>query len=53
MSEKRRIFVGGLFSGVTERELVQRFSRFGTVDQVEIKRRKDDTGNGYANFMQF
>ena len=40
-----RLFVGGLFEGVTSEDLKQRFSRFGNVDDVEIKVRKDDDGN--------
>ncbi|XP_061187679.1 nucleolar protein 8-like [Saccostrea echinata] len=37
----KRVFVGGLFPGVTEEEIRDRFSRFGEVTEVEIKRKKN------------
>ena len=42
--EDRRIFIGGLVKGVTEEELMEKFSRFGQVGQMEIKTRTNDLG---------
>ena len=42
--EERRIFIGGLVKGVTEEELMEKFSRFGQVGQMEIKTRTNDLG---------
>lgn len=48
----KRLFVGGLFPGVTEDDIVERFKRFGEVTDVEIKKKKTtDTaslGNTFA-----
>ncbi|KAK7102938.1 nucleolar protein 8-like isoform X2 [Littorina saxatilis] len=40
--EQKRIFIGGLVTAVTEKELVEKFSRFGKVGQLEIKTRNSD-----------
>ncbi|XP_062582788.1 nucleolar protein 8-like [Saccostrea cucullata] len=37
----KRVFVGGLFPEVTEKEIRDRFGRFGDVSGVEIKRKKN------------
>ncbi|XP_076447352.1 uncharacterized protein LOC143284528 [Babylonia areolata] len=42
-TEEKRLFIGGLVKGVTEEELVEKFSRFGQVSNVEIKTRATDT----------
>ena len=42
--EERRIFIGGLAKGVTKEELLEKFSRFGQVSQLEIKTRTSDLG---------
>lgn len=48
----KRLFVGGLFPGVTEDDIVERFKHFGEVTDVEIKKKKTtDTaslGNTFA-----
>ena len=43
--DTKRIFVGGLFSGVTKEALQERFSRFGHVESVEIKVKKTGTNS--------
>lgn len=41
----KRLFVGGLFPGVTEDDIIERFKRFGEITGVEIKNKKTtDTG---------
>lgn len=41
----KRLFVGGLFPGVTEDDIIERFKRFGEITGVEIKKKKTtDTG---------
>lgn len=48
----KRLFVGGLFPGVTEDDIIERFKRFGEITGVEIKNKKTtDTaslGNTFA-----
>lgn len=48
----KRLFVGGLFPGVTEDDIIERFKRFGEITGVEIKKKKTtDTaslGNTFA-----
>ncbi|XP_052272311.1 nucleolar protein 8-like isoform X2 [Dreissena polymorpha] len=49
MEETKRLHIGGLFPGVTEAELKERFSKFGTVTDVAVKSRKDSNGfNTYS-----
>jgi len=40
----KRIHIGGLYSGIKEEELKERFSKFGDVSDITIKIRKDVDG---------
>jgi len=40
--QSSRIFVSGLYSGVTQQDIENRFSKYGQVKSVEIKERKSD-----------
>ncbi|XP_060062959.1 nucleolar protein 8-like [Ylistrum balloti] len=43
-STVKRLFVGGLFNNITDSELRDRFSKFGNVDSIEIKTKKNSNG---------
>lgn len=49
-SEMKRLFVGGLGSSVTDKDLRDRFGKFGKVEDVELKTRTDDQGCPYKTF---
>lgn len=40
----KRLFIGGLVHDVTQQELTEKFSRFGTVHSIQIKTRHHETG---------
>lgn len=40
----RRLYVGGLSHAVTEKDLKDRFGKFGAVEDVELRTRKDREG---------
>jgi len=40
----KRLFVGNLFPEVTQDDLQQRFSKFGSVSKIEVKNKKDIDG---------
>ena len=42
--------VGGLFADVKAEELKERFSKFGSVNDIDIKIRKDNDGR-FTSFM--
>jgi len=42
--EEKRLYIGGLFNGVTESEISERFAKFGDVKEVDIKVRHPDNG---------
>ena len=42
--EEKRLFVGGLFHGVTEQQVRERFDKFGQVNSVNVRVKKDETG---------
>lgn len=42
--EMRRLFVGGLSHTVTQKELKDRFGKFGDVVDVELRTRRDEEG---------
>ncbi|XP_022787227.1 nucleolar protein 8-like [Stylophora pistillata] len=42
--ETNRLFVGGLYSGIKEVDLRDRFNAFGTVSSVEVIQRADENG---------
>ncbi|XP_067360862.1 nucleolar protein 8 isoform X2 [Channa argus] len=46
----RRLYIGGLSQSVTEKDLKDRFGKFGDVQDVEIRTRKDDEGIPYKTF---
>ncbi|XP_033746768.1 nucleolar protein 8-like isoform X2 [Pecten maximus] len=43
-SSTKRLFVGGLYNNIAESELRDRFSKFGDVDNIEIKTKKNSDG---------
>ena len=43
--ETKRLYVGGLFSGITETDIRQRFQQFGEIQSVDIKSKTVGTGN--------
>ncbi|XP_041347828.1 nucleolar protein 8-like [Gigantopelta aegis] len=49
-TQKRRIHVGGLFPTITASELGDKFSKFGTVANVEVKIRKNENGTPEKTF---
>ena len=49
----KRIFVGGLGIDVTEKDLSEKFCRFGKISGLDLKQRKDDKGIYYIDFFQF
>lgn len=46
----KRVFIGGLYPGVTENELKQRFSSYGAISDIEVKVKKDVEGNPVKTF---
>ncbi|XP_020557117.1 nucleolar protein 8 isoform X2 [Oryzias latipes] len=46
----RRLFVGGLSHTVTQKELKDRFGKFGDVVDVELRTRRDEEGVPYKTF---
>lgn len=44
----KRLYIGGLGHTVTEKDLKDRFGKFGDVTDVEIITRKDDQGRYYV-----
>ncbi|KAK8771500.1 hypothetical protein V5799_025256 [Amblyomma americanum] len=47
---KKRLFVGSLGSTVTDRDLKEKFARFGDVDNVELHTKKDESGKPFKMF---
>ncbi|KAK3101618.1 hypothetical protein FSP39_004913 [Pinctada imbricata] len=50
METERRLFVGGLFSDVKEADLRQKFSRYGAIKDVEIRKKKEIDGKTDKTF---
>ncbi|CAI9717903.1 nucleolar protein 8 isoform X1 [Octopus vulgaris] len=50
MEEPKRLFIGGLFDNVTECEIKDRFKHFGKVSEVEIRKKKDESGKPIKTF---
>uniref|UniRef100_A0AAV2MIL3 Nucleolar protein 8 n=1 Tax=Knipowitschia caucasica TaxID=637954 RepID=A0AAV2MIL3_KNICA len=48
--ETRRLYVGGLSHSVTDKDLKDRFGKFGKVESVELKTRADEQGVPYKTF---
>uniref|UniRef100_A0A8D2ZRV3 Nucleolar protein 8 n=1 Tax=Scophthalmus maximus TaxID=52904 RepID=A0A8D2ZRV3_SCOMX len=46
----RRLYVGGLGHSVSKKDLKDRFGKFGDVQDVELRTRKDDDGVPYKTF---
>uniref|UniRef100_A0AAQ5YBN3 Nucleolar protein 8 n=1 Tax=Amphiprion ocellaris TaxID=80972 RepID=A0AAQ5YBN3_AMPOC len=46
----RRLYVGGLSHTVTQKDLKDRFGKFGDVEDVELRTRKDEDGVPYKTF---
>ena len=40
----KRLFIGGLSSNVTEKDVTEQFGRFGKITDVSLKQRKDESG---------
>ncbi|XP_077385114.1 nucleolar protein 8 isoform X2 [Festucalex cinctus] len=45
-----RLYVGGLSHSVTQKDLTDRFGKFGNVEDVELRTRRDDEGVPYKTF---
>ncbi|XP_041837226.1 nucleolar protein 8 [Melanotaenia boesemani] len=46
----RRLYVGGLSHTVTQKDLKDRFGKFGVVEDVELRTRRDEEGVPYKTF---
>ncbi|XP_078105323.1 nucleolar protein 8 isoform X2 [Sander vitreus] len=46
----RRLYIGGLSHTVTQKDLKDRFGKFGEVEDVELRTRRDDEGVPYKTF---
>ena len=40
----QRLYIGGLFHGITEAELKERFGKFGCISSTSIKTKCDENG---------
>lgn len=49
----QRLYVGGLSHTVTQKDLKDRFGKFGDVEEVELRIRKDAEGQEFMNMNQF
>jgi len=41
----KRLYIGGLFHGVTESEVKERIGKFGSIKDLSIKTKRDGNGN--------
>lgn len=46
----RRLYIGGLSHAITEKDLKDRFRKFGDVEDVELRTRRDEEGVPYKTF---
>ncbi|XP_068598857.1 nucleolar protein 8 [Brachionichthys hirsutus] len=46
----QRLYVGGLSHFISQKDLKDRFSKFGVVEDVELRTRRDEDGNPYKTF---
>ncbi|CAL8336065.1 unnamed protein product [Lota lota] len=46
----KRLYIGGLSHTITQKDLRDRFGKFGTVEDVELRTRNDDDGVPYKTF---
>ena len=44
----RRLYVGGLSHTITQKDLRERFGKFGEVEDVELRTRRDDQGRFFT-----
>jgi len=44
----QRLYIGGLFNGVTEAEVEERFGKFGAISNLTIKTKHVGNGNNVA-----
>lgn len=49
----QRLFVGGLSHTVTEKDLKDRFGKFGDVEDVELRIRRDTEGWEFTNIILY
>lgn len=49
----QRLYVGGLSHTVTQKDLKDRFGKFGDVEDVELRIRKDTEGQEFINLNRF
>ena len=41
----QRLYIGGLFPGVSETEVKERFGKFGNISNISVKTKHDINGN--------
>uniref|UniRef100_A0A6Q2Z615 RRM domain-containing protein n=1 Tax=Esox lucius TaxID=8010 RepID=A0A6Q2Z615_ESOLU len=46
----KRLYIGGLSHTITQKDLRDRFGKFGDVQDVELRTRRDDEGVPYKTF---
>ncbi|XP_029287298.1 LOW QUALITY PROTEIN: nucleolar protein 8 [Cottoperca gobio] len=46
----KRLYIGGLSHTITQKDLKDRFGKFGDVEDVELRTRRDDEGVPYKTF---
>jgi len=44
----QRLYIGGLFHGVTENDVKERFGKFGNISNVSLKMKQDGNGKNYC-----
>lgn len=47
----QRLYIGGLSHTVTPKDLKDRFGKFGDVQDVELRTRRDDEGKEMCDFL--
>jgi len=48
----QRLYVGGLFHGITEDDIIERFNKFGSIGNVSIKMKQDGNGKYFFHHVQ-
>uniref|UniRef100_A0A672YH36 RRM domain-containing protein n=1 Tax=Sphaeramia orbicularis TaxID=375764 RepID=A0A672YH36_9TELE len=46
----KRLYVGGLSHSITQKDLMDRFGKFGEVEDVELRTKTDEEGLPYKTF---
>lgn len=49
----QRLYVGGLSPTITQKDLKDRFGKFGDVEEVELRTRKDAEGQEFMNMNKY